>query len=92
MVVRDRAQKSQQRMLRNKSELMSIADNLNDLVGGGSTAAHANVAWHNAEALDILKNRQSAEMGAFRDMLSERNHALDRRLAQRRSAAPRLTA
>jgi hypothetical protein len=34
MVVRDRAQKSQQRMLRNKSELVSIADNLNDLVGG----------------------------------------------------------
>jgi hypothetical protein len=48
---------------------MSIADNLNDLVGE-STAAHANVAWHNAETLDILKDRQSAEMGALRDMLS----------------------
>ena len=54
-----------------------------------STAAHANVAWHNAETLDIFKDRQSAEMGALRDMLSEqlseRNRALDRRLAQRRS-------
>jgi hypothetical protein len=81
---RRRVQKSQQKILRNKSELLSIADNLHDLTG-----SYARVEWVDAEKIAILKEQETNEMKMLKDFLSEqlgeKNRDLERRLAQRRN-------